>query len=77
MLCNSKYRCDARLHSWRRRSSLRRYLAVLGQSAPTAEFRGQDLRTACKGMLLSKQLCFPTRYAHIGFVTLCMPSIII
>ncbi|KAM3186220.1 hypothetical protein ACTXT7_004762 [Hymenolepis weldensis] len=70
MLCNSTYRCNARLHSWRRRSSrgatfqivLRRSLAVLVQSTPAAEFRGQGLRTACEEMLLSNQLCVPTTF---------------
>ncbi|VUZ51022.1 unnamed protein product [Hymenolepis diminuta] len=47
MLCNSTYRYGARLHSWRRRSLLRRSLAMLGQFTAAAEFRGQDLRTAC------------------------------
>ncbi|KAM3184130.1 hypothetical protein ACTXT7_008992 [Hymenolepis weldensis] len=28
---------------------------------PAAEFRGQDLRTACKEKLLSQQLCVPTK----------------
>ncbi|KAM3170964.1 hypothetical protein ACTXT7_017559 [Hymenolepis weldensis] len=40
---------------------LRKSLAVLGQSVPAAEFRGEDLRTACEEMLLSKQLCVPTK----------------
>ncbi|KAM3178837.1 hypothetical protein ACTXT7_001731 [Hymenolepis weldensis] len=40
---------------------LRRSLAVLGQSASAAELRGQDLRTACEEMLLSKQLYVPTK----------------
>ncbi|KAM3180519.1 hypothetical protein ACTXT7_016129, partial [Hymenolepis weldensis] len=38
-----------------------RSLAVLGQSDPAAELRGQDLRTAYEEMLLSKQLCVPTK----------------
>ncbi|VUZ52215.1 unnamed protein product, partial [Hymenolepis diminuta] len=40
---------------------LKRSLAALGQSAVAAEFRGQDLRTACEEMLLSKQLCVPKK----------------
>ncbi|VUZ54900.1 unnamed protein product [Hymenolepis diminuta] len=63
MLCDSTHRCDARLHSWRRRSSRGRSLAVLGQSAPPAEFKSRDLRTMSGVILLSKQFCDP-RNAH-------------
>ncbi|KAM3178385.1 hypothetical protein ACTXT7_002670 [Hymenolepis weldensis] len=34
---------------------------MLAQFTPAAEFRGQDLRTALKEMLLSKRLCVPTK----------------
>ncbi|KAM3172543.1 hypothetical protein ACTXT7_014317, partial [Hymenolepis weldensis] len=34
---------------------------AFGQSAPAAEFRDQELRTACEEMLLSKQLRVPTK----------------
>ncbi|KAM3176092.1 hypothetical protein ACTXT7_007213 [Hymenolepis weldensis] len=45
-------------------TQLRRFLAVLGQSAPAAEFRGQDLRTVCEEILLLKRFCDP-RSTHI------------
>ncbi|VUZ43189.1 unnamed protein product, partial [Hymenolepis diminuta] len=40
---------------------LRRSLAMSGRSAPAAEFRGQDLRTAGEEIFLSEQLCVPTK----------------
>ncbi|KAM3172166.1 hypothetical protein ACTXT7_015111 [Hymenolepis weldensis] len=45
---------------------LRRSLAVLGQSVPAAEFRGQDLMTACENILLSKQFCDLRRAYGVG-----------
>ncbi|KAM3179773.1 hypothetical protein ACTXT7_017630 [Hymenolepis weldensis] len=52
---------DSIFYSHRLIIHLRASLAVLGQSAPTAECRGQDLRAACKEKWLSKQLCVPTK----------------
>ncbi|VUZ49742.1 unnamed protein product [Hymenolepis diminuta] len=52
---------------------LRRSLVVLGQSAPAAEFRGQDLRTTCEEMLLP-YLCVPTKRdptAHNSAYSVC------
>ncbi|VUZ53821.1 unnamed protein product [Hymenolepis diminuta] len=61
MLYNSGYRWEARLHSRRRRSSLRRSLVVLEQAAPVAEFRGEPLKKAFEEMWLSNQLCVSTK----------------
>ncbi|VUZ56125.1 unnamed protein product [Hymenolepis diminuta] len=38
----------------------RESLVELGPPSPAAEFRGQDLRTACEELLLSQELCVST-----------------